>query len=304
MRVSETGETGTAFPVFRDAHVHLGLVDPTTLPASGIGAVVDLGWSPDVVDLAAAAPVEAAYAGCFLTAPGGYPSDRAWAPERSTRGVNGPDDALAAVAEQIGRGARLVKVTLHSGAGPVLDQATLEMVVSAAPVPVVAHVEGPGMTRLALDAGVQVLAHTPWTERLDDDTLARAARDQRWISTLAIHADDDLDVALDNLRRFHEAGGEVLYGTDLGNGDLPATLNLRELELLATAGVGPRETLHALTAPFAGLSSRLFDGLGESDTVTFVPGSPEHDLLGWLAGARVVRRDGLDVDAIDRQSVR
>ena len=28
----------------------------------------------------------------------------------------------------------------------------------------------------------------------------------------------ELAVALDNLRRFHEAGGSVIYGTDLGNG--------------------------------------------------------------------------------------
>ena len=32
----------------------------------------------------------------------------------------------------------------------------------------------------------------------------------------------ELRVALDNLRRFHDAGGEVVYGTDLGNGPIPS----------------------------------------------------------------------------------
>ena len=44
-------------PAFADHHVHLGLIDPVALAASGIGRVVDLGWSDDVVALAGSAPV-------------------------------------------------------------------------------------------------------------------------------------------------------------------------------------------------------------------------------------------------------
>ena len=58
-------------PAFADHHVHLGLVEASALPASGIGRVVDLGWSDDVVALAAGAPVAASYAGRFVAAPGG-----------------------------------------------------------------------------------------------------------------------------------------------------------------------------------------------------------------------------------------
>lgn len=286
VRHRETGEVGTAFPAFRDAHVHLGLIDATTLPDSGIGAAVDLGWSPDVVDLARRAPVETAYAGCFLAAPGGYPSDRSWAPEGSTREVTDPGDAVAAVAEQVDLGASLVKVTLHSGAGPVLLPEVLAMVVSASPLPVVAHAEGEGMVGAALDAGVQLLAHTPWTERLDDETVRRAAASQRWISTLAIQdGTAALPVAVDNLRRFHDAGGEVLYGTDLGNGDQPVGLNLRELALMAEAGLRPRALMHALTAPVAGLPA--------DSAVTFVPGRPGTEVLDWLAAAVVARPEDL-----------
>ncbi|QIX26109.1 hypothetical protein ncot_05470 [Nocardioides sp. JQ2195] len=281
-----TGECGTAFPAFRDAHVHLGLVAYDDLAAGGLGGVVDLGWSPDIADLAAGAPVHVAYAGCFLTAPGGYPSDRSWAPEDCVRPVSGPADAAVAVAEQVGRGASVVKVTLHCDAGPVLDKTTLTAIVAAAEVPVVAHVEGPGMTGRALAAGVGVLAHTPWTERLDDDLIDRAAASQRWISTLAIHDGTSAqEVAVDNLRRFHRAGGEVLYGTDLGNGDLPVGVNRREVELLQRAGLRNRAVIHALTAPFP-------VPLG-TDLRTFVPAIPDHDLAAWLAQAVVVRPEEL-----------
>ena len=59
-------------------------------------------------------------------------------------------------------------------------------------------------------------------------------------------------MALDNLRRFHEAGGEVIYGTDLGNGPIPAGIHTRELQLLARAGLTHDEVLGALTrAPLA-----------------------------------------------------
>ena len=40
-------------------------------------------------------------------------------------------------------------------------------------LPLVAHVQGDRMTERALAAGVDVLAHAPWTERLSDDV-------QRW----------------------------------------------------------------------------------------------------------------------------
>lgn len=289
VRHRRTGECGTAYPAFRDAHVHLGLIAYDELAAGGLGAVVDLGWSPEISELARQTPVDVAYAGCFLAAPGGYPSDRAWAPEDSVRAVSGPADAAAAVAEQVDRGASLIKVTLSCEAGPTLDEATLRAVAAASRVPVVAHVEGAGMTELALAAGVGVLAHTPWTERLDEDVITRAAATQRWISTLAIHDGTAAqDIAVDNLSRFHAAGGEVLYGTDLGNGHLPVGVNRRELELLHGAGLRNRAVIHALTAPFPSALAQ--------DLVSFVPDIPDHDLAAWLARAVIVRPEDLTED--------
>jgi imidazolonepropionase-like amidohydrolase len=275
-------------PAFADHHVHLGLVDATGLAASGIGRVVDLGWSDDVRSLAESAPVPAAYAGRFVAAPGGYPSASPWAPPRCTSEVAEPRDAAAAVAHQVSLGASVVKTTLNREAGPVPDHATLSAVVVAAGVaglPVVAHVQGPGMVELALAAGVSALAHTPWTHRLDDEVLAEAvAAGQAWVSTLDIHGygtpSPDQDRAVDNLARFHAAGGRVLYGTDLGNGPLPEALNPRELALLAAAGLGDDDLLAALTDPWPSAEH-------STGSVTEVPDGPR-PLLERLSSARVV----------------
>ena len=111
------------------------------------------------------------------------------------------------------------------------------------------------MVELALAAGVSALAHTPWTHRLDDEVVAEAVEaGQAWVSTLDIHGygtpSADQDRAVDNLGRFHAAGGRVLYGTDLGNGPLPPTLNLREVGLLADAGLDDDALLASLTDPW------------------------------------------------------
>jgi len=277
-------------PAFADHHVHLGLVDCSGLAASGIGRVVDLGWSDAVVALAGAAPVHAAYAGRFIAAPGGYPGGRPWAPPRCTSEVAEPAQAAAAVANQAALGASVVKVTLNRDEGAAVpDLATLSAVVMAAgeaELPVVAHCQGPGMVELALAGGVQALAHTPWTHRLDDEVVAEAVdAGQAWISTLDIHGygtpTPDQDRAVDNLARFHAAGGTVLYGTDLGNGSLPETLNPREVRLLVDAGLSDDALLASLTDPWP------FADHPTTDT-TDVPDGPE-PLTARLAYARVVR---------------
>lgn len=285
MRVRRTsGAVGEAHPVFRDHHVHLGLIDPAGLADHGIGAVVDLGWSPAIATLEA--PVEVAFAGAFLTAPEGYPSDRAWAPHASVVGVASPDHAEEAVATQVALGASVIKVVANRDAGPVLDLATLSAVVAAAgDRPVVCHAQGAGMVELAIAAGVAAFAHTPWTHRLDDAVIEEAVEaGMTWISTLDIHgygeSTPDQQRAVDNLGRFHAAGGTVLYGTDLGNGPLPVGLNLRELGLLADAGLDEAARLAALTAEWP--------TPGASDSVTFVPDD------GGLAAAVVVPRAELE----------
>jgi imidazolonepropionase-like amidohydrolase len=103
----------------------------------------------------------------------------------------------------------------------------------------------------ALDAGAGLLAHTPWTDRLDAGLLRACAARQRWISTLDIHGWGRTTpasvTAVANLRLFLEYGGTVRYGTDLGNGPLPPGVNPREIRALQSAGLSPAAVLAAMT---------------------------------------------------------
>lgn len=235
---------------FTDHHVHLQLVDHEDLAASALGRVVDLGADPSAIAaLAAAGGVVVEYAGAFLTPVGGYPSDRDWAPDGSFREIADAADVERAVREMADAGASCIKVASNSSAGPVFDDALLGTIVGAAHalgLPVVAHAEGRGEAQRVARLGADLLAHAPFTERLTDAEIAEQAASVSWISTLAIHGGADLHVALDNVRRFHAAGGTVLYGTDMGNGPTPVGLNPQELAALRDAGVTGVDLLRAL----------------------------------------------------------
>jgi hypothetical protein len=191
-----TGETGIALSPFVDHHVHLHLIEPGDLPRGGIAAVVDLGGDPDRLARHERGIPVIVYAGAFLTAPGGYPVGRGWAPDTVVREVSSPSGvpgapggARTAVDEMADAGASLVKVVLHGG-GPTLTDAVLSAIIDAARVrelPVVVHAEGAGMAQQAVRAGADALAHVPFTELLHGETIAAAVADgMRWVSTLAI----------------------------------------------------------------------------------------------------------------------
>ncbi len=60
------------------------------------------------------------------------------------------------------------------------------------------------------------------------------------------------DASRANLAAFVAAGGRVLYGTDLGNGEQPLGVNSRELEALHAVGVRGAALIDALTDPWPG----------------------------------------------------
>lgn len=259
---------GTVLPGLCDAHVHSELVDLPTVWAGGISSVWDLGGVPaKVAAVAARGRPAVRFAGPFLIAPGGYPSNRAWARAGSCREVRSAADAVEAVAEAVAGGATLIKVTAHAG-GPLLSAATLAAVVDAAHragLLAVVHAEGPGTVAAAEAAGADFLAHTPWTEALDEGLIRAGAERMTWISTLDIHGwgspTPEQEVALGNLRRFLDHGGKVRYGTDLGNGPLPTGVNPRELGALLRAGLTPTDILIAMTEPDQGDPAWLPAGL-------------------------------------------
>ncbi|HXD24685.1 MAG TPA: hypothetical protein VN609_02055, partial [Propionibacteriaceae bacterium] len=86
---------GAVMPGIADRHVHLGLVTAAALADTAVVEVHDLGWIPQVArSWKVASPTGGVVkiAGPFLTAVGGYPTNRAWAPPGSVRELAGPED--------------------------------------------------------------------------------------------------------------------------------------------------------------------------------------------------------------------
>jgi imidazolonepropionase-like amidohydrolase len=254
---------GFLMPAVADRHVHIGLADPGAVLLGGVTAVRDLAWPPDhIFGLAAASELPSftgpliRAAGPMLTARGGYPTADAWAPPGTGLELEGPEHAAAAVADLAARGAAAIKVALNAEAGPTPTDAELAAIVAAArerDLPVTAHVQGAGQVERAVGAGVDELAHAPWSERLLDALIEAAARTVRIVSTLDIlsygSVTPELRTACENLVRFRAAGGTVVYGTDLGNGPIPPGVHVREALLLHEAvRMTPEEVLAAMTA--------------------------------------------------------
>lgn len=293
---------GTLVPSLTDHHTHLGLSDPSALFRGGITHAVDLGWIPSVaatwLEDAPDRPA-IAIAGALLTAPGGYPVNAGWAPSGAAEEIGGPREAREAVRRQVMTGASRIKVALNTDAGRTVDDATLNAIVEeshATGLPVIAHVQGVGQATRALRAGVDRLAHTPFSERLDDAVVAAAVESgMSWISTLDIHGwgtpTAGYHTAVDNLRRFAARGGRVHYGTDLGNGDLPVGVNARELRALQEAGLEGANLLRTIAGGSSSDGSvdpaRTAAPIGPR--VAWIPTPPPSDrtrLPGWLATAR------------------
>jgi imidazolonepropionase-like amidohydrolase len=280
-----------------DHHVHIRLSDPAAVLAGGVTSVRDLGWAPDEIfplaDISQATDFDGpaiTAVGPFITAVGGYPSHAGWCPPGGGIEVRGPEEAAAAVERVADLDPAAIKVALNAEAGPTLTDAELVQVCDAAhahDLRVTAHVQGTGQAERALGGGVDELAHAPWTERLSDELIAAIARRMTMVSTLDIQSygrrTPQLDVALDNLRRFVQAGGRVRYGTDLGNGAIPPGIHIREAVLLANAGMSPEAVLTAMTG------WRLRDG-APGDLLALA-GNPLEDLRA-LGDVRLVIRAG------------
>ncbi|MFN2544730.1 MAG: amidohydrolase family protein [Actinomycetota bacterium] len=296
--VSTIDVDGFLMPGAVDRHVHIGLSEPAAVLAGGVVAVRDLGWPPtEILPLADASespgfegPLIRAV-GPILTCRGGYPSRAGWAPAGTALEVGGPDLAAAATTRVLDdTGVPVVKVALNAEAGPTLSDEELVAICDTAhrrQAIVTCHVEGRAQVERALGAGVDELAHCPWSEPLSEDLAAAVASRMRIVSTLDIHSfgedTPDLRRATENLNRFLQAGGTATYGTDLGNGDIPAGIHVGEAWHLRRAGLSPEGVLEAMT--FRPLES------GEPADLIALGGDPLED-LDALGDVRLVVRSG------------
>jgi len=242
-------------PAFLDAHVHLAVAGEAALIArqevrGGVAGVLDLG-APERMLPFQHAPLRIRWSGPLLTAPGGYPT-QSWGKNGEGVELASAEDARTVVRRLAAAKTRFIKLALDPRfplLAPEVARAAADEAHRAGLL-VAAHALDADSVGRALDAGADVLAHTP-VDPLPAALLARLAG--KWvISTL--HAFDALPARLAAIRA---AGARIAYGTDLGNGGTSPGIDEAELTLLEAAGVDP---VAAATSAAAALLS--FPDLG------------------------------------------
>lgn len=179
--------------------------------------------------------------------------------------VNTPSEAIALVRDHFAKGANGVKLFTGSYQGGA-NVANLPLPIARAAaeeahkhgLPVFAHPQNLVGVEIAIDSGVDVLAHTvpqspPWTPEFCA-RLLRAhmsliptltlfdyeARDAR-----AEERDAWIDQMVAELHAYSQAGGDILFGTDIGYTDRYDTT--LEFTLMSRAGMSYRQILASLT---------------------------------------------------------
>jgi imidazolonepropionase-like amidohydrolase len=178
-----------------------------------------------------------------------------------------PEQAIALVRDHAAKGADGIKLFAGSDQGhgevALLPLATAKAAVDEAHrhhMPVFAHPTNVDGVRVAIDSGVDVLAHTlpqspPWTPEFTQQ-LKRA--NLSLIPTLTLfdvegrkqNIPDQQRTAwiaqmVDQLRAYSGAGGDILFGTDIGYTDhYDTTL---EFTLMSQAGMNYKQILASLT---------------------------------------------------------
>jgi imidazolonepropionase-like amidohydrolase len=238
-------------PGLYDAHVHLAFGAPEEVLAGGVVAVRDLGAPPaDALRWRASTGLQVEVAGPLLTAPGGYPS-KSWGSDGFAAFVDDAQQATRLVAGLV-MTVDVVKLALEPRGGPVPSADVCRAVVDAAHAAgreVTCHALSVDMVDRALDACVDELAHTP-TEVLPEELVARVAGSVRVVSTLHTYVRGGLgDAATANAGAIVAAGRELRYGTDLGNAGVKPGADVKELQLLASSGLGVDGALGAAVRP-------------------------------------------------------
>lgn len=275
-----------------------------------------------------------------MSTPGGHGAD--WADQNTTRWVNTPDAGRAGVEAIAPYAPDLIKAFAdgwrygQSADNTSMDEATLAAVAAAAHargIKVVTHTVTVARGGQAARAGVDIIVHSLQDREVDDETIAdMQAHKIAYAPTLAVYepvkpgqtppADMDtprmrqslgkFQVALDNVRRLHEAGVLIALGTDAGMPGTPhGDATLREMELLVQAGLTPSQALMAGTANSAEAMGVLADrgtiAVGKRADLVLVDGQPWRDIThvrrtqGVIIDGRPVYGPGVALPAANGQ---
>jgi imidazolonepropionase-like amidohydrolase len=153
--------------------------------------------------------------------------------------------------------------------------------------------------RVAIDAGVDVIAHTLDDTRGVDSSLFRTMVDHHMalIPTLTLFADESgFDSVVHEVTIFHAMGGQLIFGTDVGF--IHEFDTTREYQFLAQAGLGTVDILRMLTtAPAERLGAARTRGRVEPGLVgdlTILAADPATDPTAFarvrytIRGGRVI----------------
>ena len=235
-----------------------------------------------------------------ISTPLGHGAD--WADQATTRWVNSPDAARAAVDGVAAYEPDFIKAFTdgwrysNAADNTSMDEDTLAALVQEAHakgLEVMTHTVTVERGKQAARAGVDVIAHSLLDAPVDQELIdLMREHGTRYAPTLAVYepvkmaskrpADPDDKIlaqrernfanALANVRTLHEAGIPVLLGTDAGMPGTPhGAATVHELELLVRAGLSPADALRAGTSASAA-------ALGLDDRGTIAPGK-RADLL-------------------------
>lgn len=283
-------------PGFIDLHVH-GFQD---MLKGGVTTARDVG-QPSIHNLRDR-PGRMRYleAGPLITAPGGHPTQM-W--EKLAIEVSTPEEARKAVARVADMGADLVKAVYTSGFRgeiPSLKQSHLDAIVDEAhsrDLKVTVHAGGGEDVEAVLKSGAYEMAHAP-CYRTPPELLRRAAAaNVPMVSTFLEQKAVKCPVGPKRIRPFVDAGGLLLYGTDIGPSDRRPRIRAGELRSMMQAGLTLEEALAAGTS-LAG-EQIGFEPLGRiasgapADLIT-VPRDPRSD-LGTLEDVVFVMKGGVVV---------
>ena len=162
-----------------------------------------------------------------------------------------------------------------------------------------AHESNAEGVRIALESGVDVLAHAADSAEGVDDALLAAlvARHMAMIPTLKMFATTVttnpayLDPIYHQVRRFHELGGELLFGTDVGY--MRDYTTAGEFAELVQSGLTGRDILRMLTtAPASRFGVSADKGaieVGKSGDLTVLNGDPIEDPNQFAAVRMTIR---------------
>jgi imidazolonepropionase-like amidohydrolase len=312
------GAGATLLPGLIDAHVHIG--DPRdlgTLASWGVTTGLDMAcWPAERVAAIRTSVGGADFRTAGLPAIGGGGAHACMPGMPDVAVIDTPDDARRHVEARVAEGADYIKgVAEAPGDGGPSAEALAALVAAAREhgLLTVVHAASVGAFALAVASGAEIITHVPVVGQVrPEDAAAMKAAGQVAVPTLTMIegiragrlGSTDITTVLASLTTLHEAGVEIVAGTDANAGQgSPSEVAHgeslhHELELMVRAGMSPADVLRSATvapATVFGLTDRGAIAPGLRADLLLVDGDPTVAIEAtrriqgvWCAGQQVV----------------